>query len=85
MRGEDTGRRGERASLAWLETLSVRGVLGPFRQAPAQQGGRDNHAAPDPVQRDGGMAEMRQTEEGWVGKWWKVEDGDKEKTGSESR
>lgn len=40
------------------------GVLGPFRQAPAQQGGRDNHAAPDPVQRDGGMAEMRRTEEG---------------------
>lgn len=30
-------------------------VLGPFRQAPAQQGGRDNHAAPDSMLRDGGM------------------------------
>ena len=33
-------------------------VLGPFRQAPAQQGGRDNHTAPDSMHRDGGM-------EGW--------------------
>lgn len=30
-------------------------VLGPFRQAPAQQGGRDNHTAPESMHRDGGM------------------------------
>lgn len=30
-------------------------VLGPFRQAPAQQGSRDNHAAPDSTHRDGRM------------------------------
>lgn len=27
----------------------------PFRQAPTQRGGRDNHAAPDSTHRDGGM------------------------------
>lgn len=30
-------------------------VLRPFRQAPTQRGGRDNHAAPDPTHGDGGM------------------------------
>lgn len=27
----------------------------PFRQAPTQQGGRDNHAAPDSTHGDGGI------------------------------
>lgn len=30
-------------------------VLRPFRQAPTQRGGRDNHAAPDSTHGDGGM------------------------------
>lgn len=47
-------------------------VLGPFRQAPAQQGGRDNHAAPDSMHRDGGMDRDEETQRGglrgeWVG------------------
>ncbi|KAK5853166.1 hypothetical protein PBY51_006980 [Eleginops maclovinus] len=39
-------------------------VLGPFRQAPAQQGSRDNHAAPDPMHRDGGMEGDEETQRG---------------------
>lgn len=49
-------RREEREGISGMagDPQCVR-VLGPFRQAPAQQGGRDNHAAPDSVHRDGGM------------------------------
>lgn len=52
-------------------------VLGPFRQAPAQQGGRDNHAAPDPMHRDGGMRRDRRGADGTVTDKdvGKVEDG----------
>lgn len=39
-------------------------VLGPFRQAPAQRGGRDNHAAPDSMHRDGGMDRDEETQRG---------------------
>lgn len=39
-------------------------VLGPFRQAPAQQGGRDNHPAPDSMHRDGGMEGDEETQKG---------------------
>jgi len=52
--GEDRGERErERASLAWLAAPRCVRVPGPFRQAPAQQGSRDNQAAPDPMHRDG--------------------------------
>lgn len=47
-------------------------VLGPFRQAPAQQGGRDNHAAPDSTQRDGGMEGDEETQRGGLRRGWVV-------------
>lgn len=47
-------------------------VLGPFRQAPAQQGSGDNHAAPDSMCRDGGMARDEETRRGALrgSGWW---------------
>lgn len=42
-------------------------VLGPFRQAPAQQGSRDNHAAPDSMHRDGGMEGDEEAQRGGLG------------------
>lgn len=39
-------------------------VLGPFRQAPTQRGGRDNHAAPDSTHGDGGMDRDEETQRG---------------------
>lgn len=47
-------------------------VLGPFRQAPAQQGGRDNHTAPDSMHRDGGMEGDEETQKGGLRRWGRV-------------
>lgn len=61
-------------------------VLGPFRQAPAQQGGRDNHAAPDSMLRDGGMDRDEETQRGgWGGGWVLVTKSTVEKGGGHSK
>lgn len=74
MRGEE-GRGKERRGISGMAGAPqcVR-VLGPFRQAPAQQGSRDNHAAPDSAHRDGGMEGDEEAQRGRMkdvgGSWW---------------
>ena len=69
-RGEDRVRRErDREGISGMagDPQCVR-VLRPFRQAPAQQGGRHNHAAADSTCRDGGMDRDEETLRGGLGR-----------------
>lgn len=86
-RGEDRERRErEREGISGMagDPQCAR-VLRPFRQAPAQQGGRDNHAAPDSTRRDGGMERDEETQRGGLGRdkerggeRWRTRQGEEE-------